>query len=226
MELQWFFRALIRQWYLVLAPIVIVGGYVAYEFVSTPQAAPGGFTTVIRFSIAPSTDALPQRDGDFQDVWLSSELAVLNVNEWIRSTSFKREVAERAAERGVAFEPEALPTAADEVRSVGQLFLSWGNADELVIIAEAALDAIREESHLYFGQFGDEPAQVTVLDDIRVVPQPTPIVDIFEPLVRVGLAVIVGIGFAALAEYLDPTLRTKNDIERYGIEVLVSIPRD
>lgn len=226
MELQWFIRALLRHWYLVLAPIVIVGGYVAYDILTTTQVAPGGFTTVVRFSIAPSTEALPDRDGDFQDVWLSSELAVLNVNEWIRSTSFKREVAERAAQQGVLFEPEALPTAADEVRSVGQLFLSWGDADELAIIAEAALDSIREESHLYFGQFGDEPAQVTVLDDIRVVPQPAPILDLFEPLVRVGLAVIVGIGFAALAEYFDPTLRTKSDIERFGIEVLVSIPRD
>lgn len=226
MELQWFFRALIRHWYLVLAPIVIVGGYVAYEILTTPQAAPGGFTTVIRFSIAPSTEALPDRDGDFQDVWLSSELAVLNINEWIRSTSFKREVAERAAQRGVEFEPEALPTAADEVRSVGQLFLSWGDADELVIIAESALQVLQEESHLYFGQFGDEPAQVTVLDEIRVVPQPAPIFDIVEPLIRVAIAVAVGVGFAALAEYLDPTLRTKNEIERYGIEVLVSIPRD
>ncbi len=226
MELQWFFRALRRQWYLVLIPVVIVGAFVAYDLLTAPPAAATGYTTVVRFSIAPAADALQDREGDYQDVWLSSELAVLNVTEWILTTSFKREVAERAAEQDVSFRPEALPTAADHVRSVGQMFISWQDADELEVIAAAALDTLREESHLYFSQFGGEPATVTVLDDVQITPQPPPVLDLLGPVVQVGLAIIVGLGLAALAEYFDPMLRTRDEIERYGIEVLVSIPRD
>jgi capsular polysaccharide biosynthesis protein len=225
-EIRWFFRTLLRRWYLVLIPVVVVGGYVFYTLLTTPPAQSSGFTTVIRFSAAQSIDALPDREGDFQDVWLSSELTVKALTSWAQTTSFKSEVAARAAESGVTFEPNALATAADHERSVGQLFISWNNASELEIIAAAALDVLREDSQTYFPQFGDQPAQVTVLDDIRVNPNPPPIVDRFEPLVQVALAVLVGVGLAFLAEYMDPTVRYRDELERSGFEVIASIPRE
>ncbi|MEO0564169.1 MAG: hypothetical protein AAF125_18835, partial [Chloroflexota bacterium] len=161
-EIRWFFRVLLRRWYLIAIPLVIVGGYTAFEIATTPPTAASGFTTVIRFSAAQSIDALPSREGDFQDVWLSSELTVKALTSWALTTSFKGEVAARAANEGVEFEPSTLPTAADHERSVGQLFISWPDAAELEIIAASALDVLREDSQRYFPQFGDEPAQVTV----------------------------------------------------------------
>ncbi|MEL6150922.1 MAG: hypothetical protein AAFR56_14945 [Chloroflexota bacterium] len=225
-ELKWFVRALLRRWLVLLVPIVIVTGLVAYDLVTSPPAVSSGFTTVIRYSAAQSPDAIPNRDGDYQDVWLSSELTVRALTEWILTTSFKREVSIRASEQGVEFAPEALPTAADHVRSVGQMFISWPDADELEIIAQAALDVLREDSQTYFPQFGDEPAQVTVLDDIRITPAPPPIVDRFEAVVRVGLGMLVGLALAVLAEWFDPTLRTRDEIEQTGIVVLASVPRE
>ncbi|MEL7234955.1 MAG: hypothetical protein AAGK74_10685, partial [Chloroflexota bacterium] len=161
-----------------------------------------------------------------QHLSLTSEQTVRALTEWILTTSFKREVSIRASEQGVEFAPEALPTAADHVRSVGQMFISWPDADELEIIAQAALDVLREDSQTYFPQFGDEPAQVTVLDDIRITPAPPPIVDRFEAVVRVGLGMLVGLALAVLAEWFDPTLRTRDEIEQTGIVVLASVPRE
>ncbi len=224
-EVRWFFRTLLRRWYLVLVPTVIAAAYVGYSVVSAPPVATS-FQTVIRFSAAQSIDALPDREGDFQDVWLSSELTVKALTSWAQTTSFKREVAARAATAGVAFEPTALSTAADHERSVGQLFISWGDAAELEVIAAAALDVLREDSQRYFPQFGDEPAQVTVLDDVRVVSTAPPIVDQFEPLVQVVLAVLAGLALAFAAEYFDPTLRDPDALERTGFQVIVSIPRE
>jgi hypothetical protein len=225
-ELRWFIRAMLRQWVLLLTPIVIVGGVVGYGLVTSPPAMSSGFTTVIRYSAAQSPDAIPNRDGDYQDVWLSSELTVRALSEWILTTSFKREVAIRTAEQGVEFAPETLPTAADHVRSVGQMFISWNDAAELEIIAQAALDVLREDSQRYFPQFGDQPAQVTVLDDIQITPAPPPIVDRFDSIVRVGLGVIAGLGLAVLAEWFDPTLHTRDEIEQTGLVVLASVPRE
>lgn len=224
-ELRWFLAAMLRRWLLWLLPVVIVGGWVGYGLLTrTPPAS--GFSTVVRFSAAQSIEAIPNRDGDFQDVWLSSELTVKALTSWAQTTSFKREVARRVADAGIVFEPAALPVAADHERSVGQLFLSWNNAAELEVIAQAALDVLREDSASYFPQFGDEPAQVTILDDIQINAAPPPIVDRFEPIVRLMLAVLAGVGLVVLVEYFDPTLRTQEELQRQGIAVLVSIPRE
>jgi len=226
LELKRLLRAFIRRWYLILIPLVIVSAYIAYTIATTPPAVSTGYTTVVRFSAAQAFDAIPNRDGDYQDIWLSSELTVNTLTEWILTSSFKREVAARAAQQGVEIDPAALQTASDQERSVGQMFLSWPDAEELDVIAQAALAVLREDSQRYFSQFGDEPAQVTVLDDIVIVPAPPPIVDRLEPLVQLGLAVIVGLGLATLAEYTDPTLRNLDDIKQTGLQVLVSVPRD
>lgn len=225
MELKLFFRTLRRRWYLIVIPIVLVGAWIGFD-IATEAPATTGYTTVVRFSAAQALDAIPNRDGDFQDVWLSSELTVRALTSWAQTTSFKREVAARTETEGVVFEPAQLPVRADHERSVGQLFLSWNDPEELAIIAEAALAVLREDSQRYFPQFGSEPAQVTVLDDIIVSPVPLPIEDRFGAIVQMGLAVIAGFGLAFVAEYLDPTLRSQDELEALGFQVVASVPRD
>lgn len=225
-EFTFFLRVLYRRWYLILLPLVIVGGYLAYETATAPAAAPVNFTTVVRFSAAQSIDAIPNRDGDFQDVWLSSELTVKALTSWALTTSFKQEVAARVIEEGITFDPAVLPVAADHERSVGQLFITWNDPDQLEIIAAAALDVLRDDSQRYFPQFGDEPAQVTILDDIRINPVPVPIEDRFATLLQIGIAFAIGIGAAIVMESLDPNIRTANDLKRLGLEVIVSVPRE
>jgi capsular polysaccharide biosynthesis protein len=226
MEIWHFLRVLLRRWYLVLLPIAIVGAYVAYIFVTAPPAPSSGYTTVVRFSAAQSIDAIPNRDGDFQDVWLSSELTVKALITWAQTSSFASEVRARAAANGINIGDQAIPIAADHERSVGQLFISWGDAAELEVLAQAALDVLREDSQRYFPQFGNQPAQVTVLDDIQISPVAAPIADRFEPWVQLGLAIVVGIGIAFLADYLDMTIRTQDELERLGLEILAGIPGD
>ncbi len=226
MDVKWFFLALWRRWWLVLLPPLIVGGVVAYQWLTAPPATQTVYTTVVRFSASQAPDALPNREGDFQDVWLSSELAVKALTSWVQTGSFREQVAARVQARGLDTDLSGLSVAADHERSVGQLFLSWPDADELETIASAALAALQEDSQIYFPQFGREPAQVTILDDVTVTAAPPAIVDRAEPLVQVTLAVLVGLGLAILAEYTDPTLRTQDEVRRAGLEVLVSVPRE
>lgn len=225
-EVKFIINILLRRWYWLLTPIGIVGLWVGYSLLTAPPAVSGGYTTVVRFSAAQSIDAIPNRDGDYQDVWLSSELTVKALTSWAMTTSFKREVAARVAAEGVTFAPEALPVAVDQQRSIGQLFISWPDADELTLIAEAALVVLREDSATYFPQFGDAPAQVTVLDDIRVQPAPPPIVDRFEPLVQMVLAAVLGLFFVTAVSFLDPALYERYELEQLGLDVIVSVPRE
>lgn len=224
MELLIVLGILRRYWWLVLIPVVITAA-LAVPAVLRPPPTAGGFSTRITYSAAQELDAIPNRDGDFQDVWLASELTVNALTDWVASGSFKRLVAEEAAQQNVTIDPAALAISADNERSVGQVFVGWHNADELRVIAEAAIRVLQTRNQEAFPQLGGEPAQVTILEAPQVSAAPPPLTDRFAPLIRVALGLLAGIGLAFLAYYLDPTLRQRDDVESLGLPVLASIPR-
>ena len=224
MELMRFFRILLRYWWLILIPVVITAAVSIPALLSGP-AVTGGFTIMIRYTAAQQLDAIPNRDGDFQDVWLASELTVNAFTDWIQSSSFKTQVVAEATTRGVEANPAALGLAADNERSIGQLFMSYPDAEALGVLAVAATDILRAESGATFPQLGGAPAQVTVLDDPVVVAAPPPLADRFGPLVRIALGLVAGVALALLAHYQDPLLRRRDDLEAIGVTVVGSIPR-
>jgi capsular polysaccharide biosynthesis protein len=226
MELMLIFRILRRYWWLVLIPVAITAALAVPSLLRSSAPAGGGFTTMMRYSAAQQLDAIPGRDGDYQDVWLASELTVNALTGWVRSSSFARDVIQEAAAHGVQIDPSAiLPIAADNERSVGQIFISWPNENELQTIAQAAMTVLQTRNQEAFPQLGGAPAQVTILDEPRIVPAPPPLTDRFGPLIRVALGLLAGIGLAFLAHYLDPMLRRREDVESLGLPVIASIPR-
>jgi hypothetical protein len=130
MELMRIVRIVLRRWWLVLIPVLVVGVWVAPDVLNRTTEM-GGFTTTIRYSAAQEYDALPPRDGDLQDLWLASELTVNALTEWVQTDSFRREVAAQTAEQGLQIDPNAIGIAADNERSIGQLTLAWPNSTEL-----------------------------------------------------------------------------------------------
>lgn len=226
MEIIQIIRVLLRRWYLVIIPIAVVGVFTVPELISPPPTQSSGYTTVIRYSASQVLEAIPERDGDYQDVWLASELTVNAFTDWILSSSFALEVSENLAERGVDIPASALSFAADNERSVGQIFISWNDPEELVTIAESALDVLANESDDYFPQLGETPAQVTILDEIRVSPQPTPIISRFGALLKLAVAALGGVILAFMAEYFDPFVYRREQMERRRIKVLSTIPRE
>lgn len=225
MELMLILRVLIRRWWLVAIPVVAAAVFVVPDLLEDGPATSGGFTTTIRYTAAQQLDALPQREGDYQDVWLASELTVNAFTDWVRSGQFKAEIAALTAERGLTFDPGALSIAADNERSIGQIFINWPDDAELAIIAGAAIEVLQSRNQAYFPQLGDAPAQVTLLDAPGIAPAAPALVDRFAPLVRLALAVLAGVGLAFLVDYLDPTLYTRDELETAGIAVLASVPR-
>lgn len=225
MELMRYIRILLRYWWLVLIPVAITAAVSIPALLRGP-AATGGFTTMIRYSAAQQLEAIANRDGDYQDVWLASELTVNAFTDWIRTSGFANAVISRAEAQGVEVNPAALGFAADSQRSVGQLFISYPEAEALATIAQSAIAILRDESATVFPQLGGEPAELTVLDEIVIVPAPPPLADRFGPLVRIALGLAAGLGLAALAHYLDPVLRRRDDLEAAGLTVVGSIPRE
>ena len=91
MELTLIIRILRRRWWLILIPVVIALIVAVPDFLNRGSAVSGGFTTQIRYSAAQQFN-LPARDGDYQDVWLASELTVNAFTDWVRSGSFREEI--------------------------------------------------------------------------------------------------------------------------------------
>jgi capsular polysaccharide biosynthesis protein len=226
MELILIIRVLLRRWWLVAIPVVVAAALVLPGFLSGQPAASGGYTATFRYSAAQVLEAIPNRDGDYQDVWLASEYTVNAMTDWVRTTSFADEITRVAAGQGLTINPAALGVAADNKRSIGQITLSYPDAAGLETILEAAMDVLKTRAQDYFPQLGQQPAQVTFLDSPQVAAAPPPVGDRLAPFIRLGIGLLAGIGLALLAEYLDPNLRRREQVEALGLPVIASIPRE
>ncbi len=224
MELMRVMRAYLRWWWLILIPVGMVSLIAVPNLLQNEQRGAGGYQASFRYTAAQQTSNFPDREGDYQDVWLASEFVVNAFTEWMSSSSFRAEMAERLPER-VAASLGALNIAADNNRSVGVVYLSYPDADGLAQITEAALDVLRTENAVYFPHLGDEPAEVNILDAPQVIPAPPPLTNRFAPILQMGVAFLFGIGLATLAIYLDPTLRYTDELEQDGLQVLAIVPR-
>ncbi|MBC7812681.1 MAG: hypothetical protein H7175_16110 [Burkholderiales bacterium] len=214
-----------RRWWLALIPVVVASILVVPGFLNRGPALSGGFTTVIRYSASHPLTSPTEPNNGYQDIWQASEWMVDTLAEWTLSNTFKQEIAQAAAERGLTIEAGALGVAADNENAVGQLFINWPDADQLATIAQVAIDVLQTRSSVYLPQLADQPAAVRVLGTPQIAPAPPPLVDRFGPFLRIGLGLLAGIGLAFLAEYLDPTLRRREQVEALGLPIIASIPR-
>lgn len=214
------FRILLRRWWLVLIPVAITAA-LALPDILNRRVVSGGFSAGVQYTAFQSMEAIPRADGDYQDIWLSSELTVNAFADWVRSGSFKQEIA---ASLNGDFDTAPLTIAADNERSLGTISFYYPSELGLNVIVAAAIEVLQTRSDAYFAQLGGEPAAVTILDQSPAVAAP-PLVDRYGPLLRVGLGLLAGIGLALLAHYVDPVVRRREDVEALGLPVIATIPK-
>jgi capsular polysaccharide biosynthesis protein len=221
MEWMLILRVLLRRWWLIVLPVA-VAAVVAVPQLLRQETSPaaGGFATTFKYSAAQQLN-LPQRDGDYQDVWLASELVVNAFTDWVRSSTFRQELSTLVTDE---VDLSRLGIAADNDRSIGVVQMSYPDADVLAKIAAAAIEVLQTRSQAYFPHLAGTPAQVTLVDAPTVVPNPPPLTNRFAPILQLGVALFAGLGLAFLAEYLDPTLRRSEDLEAQGFIVLANVP--
>ncbi len=139
---------------------------------------------------------------------------------------FIKQADQTAREKGAALSAAAISIAADNKRSVGQITLSYPDQATLATILEAAIEVLKTRAQDYFPQLGGQPARITILDVPQINATAAPIANRFAPLIRLGLAFLMGAGLAFLAEYLDPWIRRREQVEMLGLNVIDTLPRD
>ena len=141
--------------------------------------------------------------------------------------SLPRRVSGRLEDQGVEI-PAGLiqgSAATGKQHRIITLGFSWGDEQELAAIAAAAAAELSENTELYFRQLGTDGAGVTLLDGPNIGPVTPGLRARLELPLRLLLAFLAGIFLLFLLEYLDTSVRSRQELEEMGIPVLGAIPR-
>lgn len=228
MELRHYWKILRRRWLLVVIPTAIV---LIVALASYRPPAPG-YNVGVRFLVGQTPVSGPDSGviNPFEESyynWLVSEYIVNGLNDWVRSGAFATAVSDYLAAAGYDVPAGAIQggVAADNARSMLTLSLTHGDADTLALIADGAIAVLTEQNAAALPQLGGENAQLTQLDAPIINPLPAGIRNQLDLPLRVLVAFVVGVGLALLSEYLDPTIRDREEVQRLGLPLLGEIPR-
>jgi capsular polysaccharide biosynthesis protein len=221
LELRSILNIFLSRWWLVLIPTIIAAIFAAPDILNR-TAVSGGYSAQISYTAFQDMEAIPRETGDYQDLWLSSELLVNALTDWVPSSSFKAEIS---ALSGETVDVTALGIQADNERSVGQIFLSYPDAAALNAAVEAAIRVLETTNSDYFPQLGGTPASVRVLNFNEATASAPSLPNRFAPFLKIGLGFLAGLGLATLAYYLDPFVRRRSEIELLGLPVLATLSK-
>ena len=222
MELRNYWKILIHRWWLIVAPVAVVVFYVAATY-----APPRPIHQVVMRSAAGTEPSGLSEDYDRYYPWLTSEYIANGLADVAETGVFAQAIASRLAKAGHEVMPAAVQSAivTDNAQSILVVYLTWPDEAQIVTVADAVTAELIGNGAAYFPQLeGVEPA-VRLLD----APAPTPLppglrAQLMGPAIKIGLAAALGIALALLWHYLDPTVRTSEEMAALGLIVLAEIP--
>ncbi|MHB1357476.1 MAG: YveK family protein [Anaerolineae bacterium] len=210
-----------RAWLMILLLILVLGSYaITYR----PQEP--SFVATMRFTVGiiPEPSSGQYYTFDRYYTWLTAEYLIDDLSEVVKSNAFAQDVALAS---GVAVATGAIQgsTASGKLHRILSLSISWPNELELRQIATAAAQVLQDRNNRYLGQLGSENAVITLIDPPTINQTGTSLRQRIDLPLRLLLALVAGITLAFIIDYLDDTLRGKDDVECLGITVLAEIPR-
>ncbi len=258
MELREYWRIFARRWWLALLPALVVAVYtlVTYDKPPTLYQVHMNFTAGL-----PPQDRPDDYTYDGYYAWLTSEYVANGLADIARRERFAAAVSARLAADGVLL-PDGAPIppgaiqgaiASDNAQSLFVIYITWGDPDTLLAIADAVALELTENASAYFaqlagpstgsgqapsagrrGELAEPSGQVLPIPPARRVDTPVPVAlppslrsQLSGPVVRVALGLAAGLALVFMLHYLDPTIRDRAELEALGYEVLgeISSPR-
>ena len=232
MELREYWRVLVRRWWLALLPplVIVAHALATYDAPPTLYQAHINFTSGLPPEIKPDNYSY---DGYYN--WLASEYIANSLADVVRRERFAAAVSERLAKEGVRM-PDGAPIpsgsiqgaiASDNAQSLFVVFVTSGDPDTLLAIADAVTLELTENASVYFPQLAElaTPPARPVDAPVPVALAPSLRSQLTGPAVRVALGLAVGLALVFLLHYLDPTIRERTELEALGLHVLGEIPR-
>ena len=215
-----------RIWIPVL--LVVVVGVVSWLTLQTPSPS---YSTSMRFTVGVKPQEIAdQYNYDSYYAWLSSEYLADDMTAIVSSQAFAGDVNRRLAEMGksVQIPPGSIGgvTVAEKQHRILRLNMNWGNAAELADIAQAVAVVMEEDSPKYMTQLGTSGALINIIDPPSSPAQNSlSLTRKLDLPVRLLLAFMAGVALAFLLDYLDASVRGREELEAMGVSVLAEIPK-
>jgi capsular polysaccharide biosynthesis protein len=226
MELREYWRIFARRWWLALLPALVVVAYTATTYHKPPTVYQAYMSFTAGLPVEERPDAYTY-DGYY--AWLTSEYIANGLSDVVRREQFASAVSARLTEQGLAIPTGAVQgaIAADNAQSLFVVYVTWGDPDTLLAIADAIALELTQNAGAYLAQLSDAP-----VSPARRVDHPAPVAvppslraQLTGPAVRVALGLAAGLALVFLLHYLDPTVRERAELEALGYNVLGEIPR-
>ncbi len=224
MELRHIWKILKRRWWLIIIPPIIVAIVSIATYRPPP---PAGFNVGVNFIVSqvPAESAANLDENQYYN-WLDSEYIAGGLKDWANGSKFKTAVSAQLSAQGLEVAPATFNVVADNVRSKVQLSIQHGNAETLARVMDAAMAVLAEQNADVLPQLGGDTAVIVLVDQPVVTPIPQSIRNQLDIPLRIALALIAGLGLALLAEYLDTTIRNREEVENLGVSLLGEIPKN
>ena len=224
MELRHLWQVLLRRWPLAVIPFVVVLAFGLATYRQTPPI----YNVGINYTAGhpPASGSGADYEDDRYYPWLTSEYIANGLADWVKSGSFALAVSEELADQGTIVAAGAIrgSIASDNARSVLLLSMTYGDEKLLGEMIRAATEVLQTRNVEAFPFLG-ENAMVVALDEPVINQVPAGLRAALDLPLRLILAVGAGVGLAFLVDYLDPTVRTRRELEKMGLDVLAEIPR-
>lgn len=224
MELKVYWKWFKRRWWLMVVPAVVVLLFTVFTYQPPPPAHNVG----VRFIVGQlPTDAAALEDEERLANWQTSEYVVNGITDWVRGMRFAEQVSQKLAEESLNVSAGAImgSIAADNVRSMMTLSMSYGDAATLEKMVRAAIEVLETQNGEAIPQLTNSPAILSQLDEPVVNSISPGIRQQLEILVRVMVGLSAGIALALLVEYLDPTLHDRDELQKLNLPILGEIPK-
>jgi capsular polysaccharide biosynthesis protein len=228
MELREYGQILQRRWWLPLVVATLVALFSLLQL-RPWQPSAAVYTASMRLLIG----VLPMAEADVAAydpryyAWLTSEYLVDDFTEVVRSELFAKNVSARLAAQSINVPPSTIQgsAATGKLHRIISLSMTWGDQAQLTAMAGAVADELSENATAYFRQLGTDGAGVTLIDGPSISTVGPNLRSRLEWPLRILLGLIVGIGLVFLLEYLDRSIRNRQELESLGFVVIGEIPR-
>jgi len=211
-----------RIWIPLLLILVVLGSALLFR-----RPRPPLYQATMRFTVGVRPEPKGQEYAyDRYYTWLASEYLIDDLSEVVKSAAFARAVSEELADKGITVPAGVIQgsTMTGKLHRILTVSITWGDAEELADIASAAAHVLAERNADFLVPLGGERAAVCLIDPPVVAPARRSLRERLDLPLRLFLALLAGGALAFLLDYLDDTVRDREELEAMGFEVLAEIP--
>jgi len=227
MELRQYWQVIYRRGWIIVALLLIVLLISLLTSMAGPTRAPV-YVASMRFMMGLEPEA---KTGDYYTydkyyTWLTTEYLVDDVSELVRSGAFAQAVSQQLAGMGITVPAGAIhgSTQAGTLHRILTVNITWGDAAELAHIANAVVAVLPGEIARHFAQVGTGGVYASLIDPPAIGGVGASLREKMDIPIRLVLALVAGLALAFVLDYLDDSVRYREELENGGVKVLAEIP--